>query len=104
MQSIASVKGQSVVSVKGQTVVPREIREALGIRPGTKLNWVVKGRSIFVFSVPDDPVAALAGILKDSAYTFEDFMHERNQERKRERLLEEEEERRWRDTSSTPPP
>ena len=36
-----------------------------------------------------------------SGYTFEDFMHERNEERKRERLMDKEEEGRWRATSST---
>ena len=49
--------------------------------------------------MPDDPVKALTGILKDSGYTYEDFMRDRNEERKRERLQEEREERRWRGTS-----
>jgi AbrB family looped-hinge helix DNA binding protein len=92
---------KSVVSVRGQTVIPKAVREALGIKPGAKLRWVVKGRSATVFAVPDDPVGALMGILKDSGYTYEDFLRERNEERKRERLKDEEEERRWQATSST---
>jgi AbrB family looped-hinge helix DNA binding protein len=96
------ISAQSVVSVKGQTVIPKEIREALGIKAGTKLSWTVKGRSIYVFPVPEDPVHALMGILKDSGYTFEDFLRERNEERKRERVQEEKEEQRWRGMSSTP--
>jgi len=91
---------QSLVSVRGQTVIPKEVRKALGVKAGAKLTWIIKDRSAVVFPVPVDPVAALQGILKDSGYTFEDFMSERNEERKRERLEEKEEEGRWRATSS----
>lgn len=90
---------ESIVSTKGQTVIPKEVREALGIQSGTKLSWIVKERSVVVFAVPEDPVGALRGILKDTGYTYKDFLQERNEERKRERLKDEEEERRWRDTS-----
>jgi AbrB family looped-hinge helix DNA binding protein len=95
---------QSVVSVKGQTVIPKEVREALGIEPGSKLMWIVKGRQATFYVVPDDPVQALMGVWKDSPYKFSDFMRERNEERKRERLKDEEEARRWQATSSTPRP
>jgi AbrB family looped-hinge helix DNA binding protein len=95
---------QSIVSVKGQTVIPKEVREALGIKEGTKLTWYVKPHSATVFVVPEDPVRAAMGILKDSPLTFEDFMRDRNEERKRERLRELEEESRWRDTFSTRQP
>jgi AbrB family looped-hinge helix DNA binding protein len=92
---------KSVVSTKGQTVIPKEVRDQLGIKAGSKLDWVVKERQAIVFLVPDDPVRALMGILKDSDYSFDDFMRERNEERKRERVVEEKEEA-WRATSSTP--
>ncbi len=95
---------KSVVSERGQTVIPKEIREALGLKPGTKLNWAVRNKTILVFPVPDDPITALMGILKDSPYTFEDYLRERNEERKRERIQDEKEERRWRGMSSTPQP
>lgn len=91
----------SVVSSKGQTVIPHEIREALGITAGTRLHWFLKGKKVSFFVVPDDPVAAAMGLLKDSGYTFDDFMRERNEERRQERIQEEKEEKRWRHTSST---
>ncbi len=94
---------KSLVSVKGQTVIPKEVRDALGIKAGDQINWVVKDRQVLIFKVPDDPVAALTGILKDTGYTFEDFLKERNEERRNERITEEKEAQRWRAMSSTPP-
>ena len=99
MKIAPPIKGHSAVSTKGQTVIPKEIREALGIKEGSKLTWGVKNGHAYVYVMPDDPVKALTGILKDSGYTYEDFMRDRNEERKRERLQEEREERRWRGTS-----
>jgi AbrB family looped-hinge helix DNA binding protein len=98
------IRDKSVVSVKGQTVIPKEIREAAGIKEGTKLTWILTGSDLRVIVIPDDPVRAVRGILKDTGYTFDDFLRERNEERERERLTEQEEEKRWRATSSTPRP
>ena len=95
---------QSVVSVRGQTVVPKEVREALAIEPGTKLIWRLRNGGVMVYAIPKDPVRASMGALKDSGYTFAQFMKERQEERERERRKDEEEERRWRDMFSTRPP
>jgi AbrB family looped-hinge helix DNA binding protein len=93
---------ESIVSVRGQTVIPKEVRDALGIKEGSRLKWVAKEQGALIYVVPEDPVRALRGILKDTGYTFEDFIRERNEERKRERTLEEKEAKRWQATSSTP--
>jgi AbrB family looped-hinge helix DNA binding protein len=50
------------VSSKNQIVVPREAREALAIRPGTKLEVVVRGDSVILFRKPRSYAKALAGI------------------------------------------
>jgi len=94
------VRGQSVVSTKGQTVIPKGIREALGIREGTKLAWTLREGKLTVFPLPEDPVRALRGILKGHG-TYADWLRERNEERDRERQKEAEEEK-WRAMSSTP--
>lgn len=95
------VRGRSVISTKGQTVIPKEIREALKLKEGTKLAWTWANGNLTVFPLPDDPVRALRGILKGHG-TFESWLAERNEDRARERKLEEEEGQRWRGTSSTP--
>lgn len=84
------VQGKSVISTKGQTVVPREIREALGLKEGTKLAWVLTEGKLRVIPLPDDPVRALRGILKGRG-TYEEWLSQRNEERRREREKEEEE-------------
>jgi len=96
------VRAQSVVSTKGQTVIPKEIRDALGLKEGQKLGWILRGGVLRVIPIPEDPVRAVMGILKGHG-TYEEWMAERNAEREQERLKDEEEMRRWRATSSTPP-
>ena len=76
---------QTTVSVRGQTVVPRPIRETLGITTSTKLEWQVKDGVILVFVIPQDPVRAAIGILKDRGPTTEELLAERNVQRERER-------------------
>ena len=57
----ASVK----MSSKHQIVVPREAREALGLRPGDRLIVTVGDEVIEMRREPQDLVAELEGILED---------------------------------------
>ena len=50
------------LSSKNQIVIPREAREALGIKPGDKLVVVVRGDQFVVFERPKSYRAAIAGI------------------------------------------
>ncbi len=85
---------QSKVSVRGQTVIPQEIREQLGIKPNSRLAWSARDGVIVAVPIPEDSVQASIGILKDSGYTFADFMEDRRREREFERQLDEREDRR----------
>jgi AbrB family looped-hinge helix DNA binding protein len=55
---------QVKVSSKNQIVVPREAREALGIKPGTKLDVVVRGDTIIILKTPKSYAQALRGIAR----------------------------------------
>ena len=43
----------STMTSKGQTTVPKEVREALELEPGTKLTWEVRGGKVTI--TPDRP-------------------------------------------------
>ncbi len=80
---------QSTVSVRGQAVIPQEIREEFGIKPNTKLAWSTRNGVIIVVPIPEDPVKASLGILKDTGFTFDDFLDERRRERELDRRRDE---------------
>ena len=80
---------QTVVSVRWQTVIPREIREALDIKPHTKLEWQVKDGVIIVHPIPPDPVRAARGMLKGRGLSTEALLAERSAQRSKERGQEE---------------
>jgi len=55
------------MSSKNQIVVPREAREALGLRPGDRLVVTVAGDVIEMRAMSRDVVAELEGLLSGSA-------------------------------------
>lgn len=50
------------VSSKNQIVVRREAREALRVKPGVKLQVVVRGDTVILFRKPRSAARALAGV------------------------------------------
>ena len=84
---------QSKVSSKGQTVIPKEIRKSLGIGPSTVLHWEVQDGMIMVYPLPPNPERAAVGILQGTGLSFETFMQDRREERKRELAKYEEREK-----------
>jgi AbrB family looped-hinge helix DNA binding protein len=53
----------TTVSTKGQMVIPAEMRESLGIAPGTRLAVTLQGSRIILEPVSDKLVEATRGIL-----------------------------------------
>lgn len=89
---------QSVVSVRGQTVIPKELREKLGIKPHTRLDWTLKNGTLIAYPIPEDPVAALRGVLKGLGSTAE-LLAERGAERDKEEAELERMIKEWRSSS-----
>lgn len=52
------------LSSKNQIVVPLAARQALGLKPGDKLEIVVKGNMIIMFPKPKSWEAAIRGIAR----------------------------------------
>lgn len=53
---------EATLSTKNQIVVPREAREALGLKPGDKILVVVKGPNVLVLQKPKSYHAATRGL------------------------------------------
>jgi AbrB family looped-hinge helix DNA binding protein len=55
----------STMTTKGQTTVPKEIREALDLEPGTRLRWELQGSRIAVSTTTERPALyKLRGFIK----------------------------------------
>jgi len=52
------------LSSKNQIVVPREAREALGARPGSRLLVVVRNGAVTLIGKPKDHAKAIRGLSK----------------------------------------
>ena len=53
---------EATLSSKNQIVIPREAREALGVKPGDKLAVVVRGKRVIILERPKSHHAALRGL------------------------------------------
>ena len=53
---------ESTITSKGQTTLPKSVREALGVRPGDRVRYVVSGDEVRI--MPVRPLARLFGALK----------------------------------------
>jgi len=56
------VQAQATISTKNQIVIPREAREALGVKAGDKLVVVVQGDRVIVLQKPKSYRAAIRGL------------------------------------------
>ncbi len=53
---------ESTLSSKNQIVIPKEARDALGLKAGDKLLIVVRGARVIVLQKPEHPHAAIRGL------------------------------------------
>jgi AbrB family looped-hinge helix DNA binding protein len=53
---------EATLSAKNQIVIPREAREALGLKPGDKIVVVVHGNRVLVLQKPKSYRAAIRGL------------------------------------------
>ena len=67
-------------SVKGQIVIPKEIREKLGITPGTRILLRVVENRAEITTLPDDPVKAMRGMLKGGKSLADELLAERKKD------------------------
>ena len=55
---------EATISSKNQMVIPREAREALGVKPGDRILVVVRGNRVIVLQKPKSHHAAIRGLAR----------------------------------------
>lgn len=54
---------KAVVAERGQVTIPKSLRDKLGIRPGTALEFAAKDGTLIVRKAETDPVSSVFGCL-----------------------------------------
>lgn len=73
-----------VASAKGQVVIPRKEREAIGIKPGSKVVVEAVEDHIEIRPLPEDPVEYFCGFFKEGASLTKALLKERKEDLRRE--------------------
>lgn len=77
----------SIVSAKGWVVIPKEIRERLGLKKGSRVRFVEYGGVLRVIPEPEDPLDAieeLYGMFADGPSMTEALLREHAEEIEKE--------------------
>ncbi len=77
----------ATISQKGWVVIPKALRERYGFQPGAKVAFVEYGGMLALVPVPEDPVAAMYGMLADGPSLTEELLAEHRAEKIREQRL-----------------
>jgi AbrB family looped-hinge helix DNA binding protein len=72
------------VSAKGWVVIPKPIRERHGLKKGSRVQVVDYGHMLAIVPLPDDPIGALHGMLKDGPSLTKDLLAEHARDRAQE--------------------
>ncbi|MDH5203539.1 MAG: AbrB/MazE/SpoVT family DNA-binding domain-containing protein [Nitrospirota bacterium] len=71
-------------SAKGQVVIPKNEREKLGIKPGSKVAVETVNDHIEIHPLPEDPIEYFCGIFKDGPSLTKALLKDRKENLRRE--------------------
>jgi len=75
----------TTVSTKGQLVIPAEMRESLGIRPGSRIAVMLKESQIILEPVSEKLVEETRGLFRGKPSLSAALREERRKDRRREK-------------------
>jgi AbrB family looped-hinge helix DNA binding protein len=68
---------------KGQIILPKQIRDKLGIKAGTRVSVKLVDDHAEIRALPDDPIEFLTGIFKDQPHSMsKELLEERRRDDK----------------------
>jgi len=73
------------VSTKGQFVIPSEMRESLGIKPGTRIAVTQEGSRIVLEPVSEELVDRTRGLFSGKASLSEELKRSRRRQQNKDR-------------------
>lgn len=73
---------QTTVTERGQISIPASLRKKFKLTPGRGVEWLEINEGIFLYPIPDDPIAAFKG--KSKGLTKE-FLKSRREDLKKEK-------------------
>lgn len=74
----------ATISSKGQIVIPKNVRDALNMKPKQKVLFRVVKDHLEVVPLPENPVEAYCGIFKEGSSLVDALLKDRKEEVKRE--------------------
>lgn len=74
----------ATVSEKGWVVLPKEYRDLLGLKKGSKVVVIYDGEGIYIAPPSQDPIGESVGLFKDGPSLTEALLEDRRRERERE--------------------
>ena len=74
----------ATTSAKGQVVIPKKERDAIGIKPGSKVIVKAVKDHIEIHPIPDNPAEYYCGIFKDGTSLTDALLREREEDLKHE--------------------
>ena len=74
----------ATMSAKGWLVIPKDLRDKYGLKTGSHVQVIDYDGSLSLVPLPEDPIAALYGMLQDGPSLTAELLKERARERARE--------------------